>query len=240
MKTHSESSDKLMRTLFKLRDPRTGLTKSQQAYAEVRKAIVTRTLPAGTPLDESLLQSLFPVGRTPLREALKRLAFEGLLSWPSHQAPTVLDVGVHEMLRLYETRRLLEPTVAILAARRSTTDDHAKMIEFCQAMAHCAKSGDVYESVEIDYALHAVIAHSTQNRFLAEASDHLNLQSLRLWYRAQEAHGVAATPRLHTELVEAIISGDEKLAESLAHSHIENSLNRQRTILGEQYVFGAK
>lgn len=231
--TEQHQHDELIRTLFNLPPSRTVFTKSQRAYAEVRKAIVMHSLPAGTPLDEAYLQSLFPFGRTPLREALKRLAHEGFLSWPSHQAPSVRDVSIHEMQHLYETRRMLEPTIAVLAAQRATPKDHARIEHYTNALIKVSEAGNTYESVEHDYALHAAIAGATQNRFLAEASNHLNLQSLRLWYRNQAAHGVTTIHKIHVELVERIVARDEAGAEELARQHIAQSLARQTTALRE-------
>ena len=231
--TSKRSQDDLIRTLLNLPESRTVFTKSQRAYVEVRKAIVTHSLPAGTPLDESYLLSLFPVGRTPLREALKRLAHEGLLVWTSHQAPTVRDVSMHEMQYLYETRQMLEPSIAVLAARRARPEDHRIIEGFRDALIEASVSGDIYGSVESDFALHAAIARSTGNRFLAEASNALNLQSLRLWYRNQSAHGVTTIHKTHSDLVQAIIDRDEDRSEHLAKSHIQSSLLRQTTALRE-------
>lgn len=231
--TVSHPQDQLIRSLFNLPPSRTVFTKSQSAYAEVRKAIVTHSLPASQPMDEAYLQSLFPYGRTPLREALKRLSHEGLLSWPSHQAPSVRDVSMHEMQYLYETRRMLEPTIAVLAARRATEHDLDR-IEYCKnELIRASESGDIYYSVERDYALHAAIAAASQNPFLAEASNNLNLQSLRLWYRNQTAHGIQRIHEMHSELVETIFSGNEVKAEELALQHIASSLKRQTSALRE-------
>lgn len=233
MTAPDEQRTRLIRTLFNLPESRIRFTKTQMAYADVRKAIVAHELPDATPLDESLLLSMFPVGRTPLREALKRLNFEGFLHWPAHQAPIIRDVAAHELQRLYETRRLIEPTVARLAAKRATPRDHQQMRHYCDLLADASNDGDVYLSVEMDYALHVVLARSTQNRFLAESSDMLNLQSLRMWYRAQNTHGIASVSILHHELVDVITSGDEQQAELLAKHHIATSANRQRTMLGD-------
>lgn len=225
--------DKLIRTLLNLPASRMTFTKSQRAYVEVRKAIVTHSLPANTPLDESYLQSQFAVGRTPLREALKRLSHEGLLIWSAHQAPTVRDIGLHEMQSLYETRRMLEPTIAAMAARRATADDHKRIKACNETLIESSLSGDIYGSVESDFALHTAIAQATQNRFLADASIALNLQSLRMWYRNQTVHGIRTVHETHTDLVEAILKQRVELAESLAEGHIQSSWQRQTTSLRE-------
>lgn len=231
--TDHNVEDELIRTLLNLPASRTTFTKSQRAYAEVRKAIVTHSLPANTPLDESYLQSQFSVGRTPLREALKRLSHEGLLVWTAHQAPTVRDISLHEMQYLYETRRMLEPTIAVLAARRATAIDRDRIREFNESLVDASLSGDIYRSVESDFALHTAIARASQNRFLADSSTALNLQSLRMWYRNQTVHGIRTIHETHTDLVEAILTHSEERAESLAKDHIQSSWQRQTTSLRE-------
>jgi DNA-binding GntR family transcriptional regulator len=207
------------------------LTKSQRAYVSLRRSIVTHALPSGVPLDEVLLQDLFPYGRTPLREALKQLSFEGLLVWPSRQAPVIRDIGLNEMRHLYETRQVIEPRVAVLAAERATDTDMVRMNRIREKLVDASLQGLVYESVELDYALHAAIAQATRNRFLAEASDNLNLQSLRLWYRAQGTLGITRIHESHSKLVEAICSHDTTTAHELAIQHIEASRERQRLLL---------
>lgn len=229
--SNSQTPDTLIRSLLNLPASRTTITKSQRAYVEVRKAIVTHKLPADTPLDEGYLQALFPVGRTPLREALKRLSHEGLLVWTAHQAPTVRDVNIHEMQYLYETRNLLEPTIAVLAAQRATPEDHELIREHCAELVDASRSGDIYRSVESDFAFHAAISRSTQNQFLADSSIALNLQSLRLWYRNQASHGISNVHKSHADLVEAIVTRDVSLAKQLAHDHIQNSLQRQSSTI---------
>lgn len=221
--------DDMIRTLLDLPASRTTFTKTQHAYVDVRKAIVTHSLPGGTPLDEAFLQSQFDVGRTPLREALKRLSHEGLLVWSSHQAPTIRDVGAHEMQHLYETRQILEPTIALLAARRATPADHKRIDHYKDALLEASESGQIYESVEMDFALHAAIAQATGNRYLAESSTFLNLRSLRVWYRNQVAHGISTISSTHSALVDAICDRDERKAETLARQHIANSMSRQAT-----------
>lgn len=218
-------------TLFGFRTKRSSPTKSEQAYAAVRRAVVTHALPSSVPLDENMLFEHFPYGRTPLREALKRLSYEGLLLWPPHQAPMIRDVGLYEMQHLYQTRRILEYEIAVLAADRATPDDIEQMNMFRVKLADASQAGFVYEAVELDFALHAAIARATQNRFLVEASNNLNLQSLRLWFRAQHQLGVATIDRSHTELVKAISRHDRETALSLTVAHIDSSLARQQNML---------
>ena len=217
--------------LFGFHSRRAFLTKSEQAYAAVRRAIVTHALPSSVALDENMLFEHFPYGRTPLREALKRLSYEGLLLWPSHQAPMIRDVGLYEMQHLFQTRRILEYEIATLAAERATAEDMERMNLFREKLSEASAAGYVYESVELDFALHSAISQATQNRFLVEASNNLNLQSLRLWFRAQHQLGVATIDRSHAALVDAIGRNDAEAALTLTIAHIDSSLTRQQTLL---------
>lgn len=217
--------------LFGFHTQRSYLTKSEQAYAAVRRAIVTHALPSSVPLDETMLFDHFPYGRTPLREALKRLSYEGLLLWTPHQAPMIRDVGLYEMQHLFKARRILEYEIATLAAERATRDDIDCMNMFRTKLADASRAGYVYEAVELDFALHSAIAVATKNRFLVEASNNLNLQSLRLWFRAQHQLGVSNIDRSHTDLVNAISRHDTQKALELTISHIDSSFERQQALL---------
>lgn len=226
----------LEKVFFGLDARRPVLTKSQLAYADVRRAIIVRDLPAHTPLDESRLLRHFPYGRTPLREALKRLSHERLLLWPPHQAPSIRDIDLYELRHLYAMRRLLELEIAGLAAERATDGDFERLKSLQNRLIHASDAGQVYEAVELDFALHSAIAHATKNRFLAEASNNLNLQSLRMWYFAQYQLGVESIHRSHTDLVEAIRDRSPERARQLTTSHIDSSWDRQQAILRESFL----
>lgn len=221
----------LAQTLFGHPAQRTHLTKSERAYAAVRRAIVTHSLPPSMPLDEHSLLAQFPYGRTPLREALKRLSHEHLLVWPPHQAPMVRDIGLYDLPHLYETRELLETRVAELAAERAGPEDLATLNEIRERLSRATDDGSIYEAVELDYALHAAIARTTRNRYLTEASNLLNLQSLRLWYRAHNELGVNRVGRMHRDLVDAIASHDQAAALDIATAHVHSSRERQQQLL---------
>lgn len=207
------------------------LTKSERAYALVRRAIVNHDLPSGVPLEERMLLHHFQLGRTPIREALKRLSYEGMVHWTSHQAPVIRDVAIHEIYHLYETRRILETEIARLAAERADAEDIQRIAHIRSLLLDMCARNLVYESVELDYALHSTIARAAKNMFLAEASDLLNLQSLRIWYRAHKRLGLREVDRWHGPLVDAIRNHDRDLAARLISGHLDSSIARQQELL---------
>lgn len=201
-------------------------TKADAAYEALRRAIITGEIDDGEPLDEAALIERFGVGRTPLREALKRLALEHFIVAPPHRTPYVRPFSLTELQPLFETRLLLEVPVCGVAAERITPSLLAETESLLGAMEAAIAQGDVYRVVEIDYGLHSAIARGTQNRFLAEAINQLNRGSLRLWYRAHLALGLESVAAAHAEIVAALRRGDRAAAEEVMRDHIRTSRAR--------------
>ncbi|HEX5505344.1 MAG TPA: GntR family transcriptional regulator [Thermomicrobiales bacterium] len=202
-------------------------TKSDQAYRCLRRAIVTFEVGADAPLDEAALMARYGLGRTPLREALKRLALEQFIRWPPHRTPYVRALGLDELAPLYETRLLLEVPVAGLAAERIADAELAGLDALLARIRQAADAGRPYEEVELDHELHVAIARGTHNRYLVEAVTALNCGSLRLWYRAQRQLGMTHVHELHERLVGALRRHDRPLAEQVAREHVLRSHQRQ-------------
>ena len=161
-------------------------TKTDVAYQVLRRAIVTGDIGPNEPLDENALLQRYQFGRTPLREALKRLhpravrdlaaAFDSLLcagfpptSWQNFSRPGSFRGTGQPDSRERHYRRATRPAGGI----------SARIEELIAA-------GEIYQAVEADHALHLAIAQASGNRFLAEAVSNLNCGSLRLWYTAHE------------------------------------------------------
>lgn len=207
-----------------------GRSKSDIAYRSLRRAIVTSQIGVNQPLDEAVLMARFEVGRTPLREALKRLALEQFIVWPPHRTPYVRAMSVDDLRRLYETRFLIEVPASGLAAERIGVDELDALEEALKGMSAAVAAGDVYEAVEADWAIHSAIARGTKNRFLEEAVNQLNCGSLVIWYRAHSQLGLGDAHATHLGLVEAIRRHDRAAAEELMQRHISTSQRRQQEL----------
>jgi DNA-binding GntR family transcriptional regulator len=203
------------------------MTKTDSAYALLRRAIVVGDLQEDEPLEESRLVTQFSVGRTPLREALKRLAAEQFINWPSHGTPYVRGVRVAELARLYEARILLEGPVARRAAERRTDAQLSQMQRGLDELQSAIEDGDVYLAVELDHSFHSLVATSTDNRFLAEAVRRLNCGSLRLWFLSHNSLSMAGVNEDHREIFDAIRKGEPNEAERVTLGHIRKSYDRQ-------------
>lgn len=202
-------------------------TKVEAAYRDLRRGIVTGAIAADRPYEEAELVEFAKSGRTPVREALKRLVEDRFLVWPTRGMLHLQSPTVEGLQRLYEARVLMEPAAARLAASRFTPAQMAT-IEACgvrlrEAMAR----DDAYEGIEADYALHTAISAASNNPFLTEALRRLNCGSLRIWYVAQLNLGMRDS---HQSLIEAVRSCDPDRAEKAVRDHILASFERQREL----------
>jgi DNA-binding GntR family transcriptional regulator len=205
----------------------TGTTKTEQAYAVLRRAIVEGELSEDMPLEDGVLIERYGFGRTPLREAIKRLSDEQFINYPPHRTPYVRGIRVLELARLYEARHLLEEPVARLAVQRARDEQIEELGRICNQIEEAVDRNDVYESVELDHRFHLAVAMATDNRFLSEAVDRLNCGSLRLWYLAHDRLGMENVNDDHWALQTAIKDRDQDEAVRVVARHIDTSYQRQ-------------
>lgn len=203
------------------------MTKFDQAYAALRRAIVTGELREDEPLDDLRLSETFGFGRTPMREALKRLAEEQFILWPAHRTPYVRGLKVVDLSRLYEARVILEAPVARQAAERRTAAQLGGLGRILDDLDLAIDDADVYTAVELDLDFHQQVAVATENRFLADCVNRLNCGSLRLWYLAHASLGMNGINDAHRGILSAIAAGDADLAEKESIEHIQVSYQRQ-------------
>jgi GntR family transcriptional regulator, rspAB operon transcriptional repressor len=210
-------------------------TKTDLAYQVLRRAIVTGEIGPNEPLDENALLQRYQLGRTPLREALKRLTREQFATWPVHSTPFVRGVSADELASLFQTRIILEEPASRIAASVISDVQLDRLDNLSARIEELIADGEIYEAVEADHALHLAIAQASGNRFLAEAVSNLNCGSLRLWYTAHERlPSQTGVPR-HQHLIEALRSRDPDRAAEETRAHILRS-HRRQLALQEQHT----
>lgn len=202
-------------------------TKTEQAYFALRRAIVVGELAEDTPLDDALLLDRYGFGRTPIREALKRLADEQFINFPPHRTPYVRGIKVGDLSRLYEARHLLEEPIARLAAERVKPSQLEEMTRVVDQIDDEIAADRPYEAVELDHRFHLLVAEATDNAFLAAAVNRLNCGSLRIWYLAHSTLGMQRTNTDHQGIRDALTNGDAETAVALVRRHINRSYARQ-------------
>jgi GntR family transcriptional regulator, rspAB operon transcriptional repressor len=199
------------------------LKASDRAYLTLRAEILDDELRAGTVLAEVEQSVRLGVSRTPLREALSRLAAEGLVSTHSGRGVVVTPVSAENVTELFEVREALEMQAARLAARRRDVAAFAALrIEFGDVNELLADKHHYYDLVA---RLDAAIDDAAGNPFLVSSLDGVRTHVARIRRLSQDDPArLRDAAREHLQILDAIIDGDEPLAASATQVHLRNSL----------------
>jgi DNA-binding GntR family transcriptional regulator len=201
-------------------------TKSDIAYKRLRREIVTKVIPEDEPLDERDLMAQYGLGRTPIREALKRLQNEQLLLWPVRRSPYVPRIGADDMFHLHNARQVLEVQTAAMAAQTVSEGDIRELRQIAEEQRLQIANGNTYESAELDLKFHQRISLATGNRFLVEAVTRLDIGSLRLWWESMERLGMDNIEREHSRIIDALAARDTTLTGECMKEHVMNAFAR--------------
>ena len=194
---------------------------SDRAYAQLRERIVTLRLPPGTVLREDELMSELAIGRTPLREAIKRLALENLVAVQPRSGTYVTSVDAADIVHISEVRAELEANAAELAARRLDEDTRERFEALLERIANAEGSADQDALMGLDAAIHRLVWDASRNPYLTETLERYFVLSLRIWYvMLDRVPGLGAAVLEHAELIEAILAGDADRAGALMHEHV--------------------
>ena len=194
----------------------TSTSLSEQAYQQIRRMIITLEFEPGDVLVEDDLRERTGIGRTPVREALQRLGREHFVDVVPRRGMFVSGVDVAELSTLLETRIVLEPYAARLAAARGT-DEH------WDAMADVLASTTTVpdQLLAVDRRCHEIMWDAADNRFMLDPLDTLYAQGDRLWHLylsdvSDMGHAVSE----HDEILSALRAGDGDLAAELVEAHL--------------------
>ena len=191
------------------------------AYDEIRSLIVSGAVGPGSRLGQAEFANQLGISRTSVREALRRLAGDGLVEFEVNRGFFVLDIGLDSVLQRLEARLVLEPAIARLAAKRRVDPDLEAMRATIEAEEAARSSDDAHDASR---AFHMAMATATRNDALVRLLDGLWIADVgrRLLARRRLAPGwqdddVAE----HVEIVAAIEARDETRAEELVRTHVE-------------------
>lgn len=193
---------------------------SDKAYQLIRHKIITLELPPRSAIDEQALMEDLQLGRTPIREALQRLAAEDLVFFAPRRGIFVADVSLTDLQKIFELRIILEGFCARLAAQRVTNDQLAVMRSLIQELSQLP-GGDSKELMAIDEQFHELLYQAADNEFLAETLRRLHALSFRIWHLVLDRLGsVKGAMEQHIEIVRALQARDEEQAEVLLQRHV--------------------
>jgi DNA-binding GntR family transcriptional regulator len=189
------------------------VTLSDVAYSQIEEMIATLQLAPGQAVSETYLSSTLGIGRTPVREALQRLARERLVVIHPRRGVVISEVNIKRQLKLLELRRELERLIARVAARRSTPDERKTMRQIAENMEKAATNNDEMLFMRLDRKFNQLFVELAHNEFLSDAIQPLQGLSRRFWYmHYKSAADMPRTAKLHAEVARAIANGDERIA----------------------------
>ena len=193
---------------------------SEKAYKLIRHKIVTLELPPLSSIDEQALMEDLQLGRTPIREALQRLAADGLVIIAPRRGMFVADISITDLQKIFELRMVLEGFCARLAAGRATAVQLGEMDKIICQLAEVA-DGDNAALMDIDERFHLLLYEAADNEFLADGAQRLHALSLRLWHLVLNRLGnVRAAMDQHSGIAGALKARDADRAETLVKQHI--------------------
>jgi DNA-binding GntR family transcriptional regulator len=174
---------------------------------------VTLRLAPGAVVSEKELSERLGIGRTPIREALQRLARERLVTIMPRRGIVVSDVNVKSQLRLLEVRRELERLISKSAARRATATERARFRQIATRFEKSARANDDVAFMRTDREFNSLQSAATRNEFAIGAMALMHGLSRRFWYvHYKQAADMPRTAKLHADIARAIADQDEARA----------------------------
>jgi len=184
-------------------------TLTEQAYGVIEEQIVTLSLKPGTFVSEQALSATYGFGRTPIREALQRLAREGLITILPRKGILVSDINPRTQLLVLEVRRELDRLLSRTGAERATKEQRKQLLEIAAGMDRAGKAIDDIAFMRLDSEFNRLLVETAQNDFAARSMKLLQGLSRRFWYKHyREAADLPLCARLHANQARAIAKGD--------------------------------
>lgn len=214
--------------------PENGQAADKVAYI-LREAIFDGALQPSSWLRESELARKLGVSRTPIREALKRLAAEGLVDITARQGAIVSKMGVEDILEVYAVRENLEGLAARLAAK-SRSQLHLDQLEnILTQMTQAIAEGSPRDLADLNITFHQIIRQVAANHHLNRFLSQVEFAVRRFGRTTFEVPGRAKEAvEEHRHIVEAVAEGDAEAAERLAIEHMRRARELRIRMLIEQ------
>jgi len=199
---------------------------ADRAYLSIRELIVSLELAPGALIDERQLVETLGIGRTPVREALRRLAQEQLVEVFPRRGMFVTGVDVRDLARISEVRAALEPEAARLAAERATDEERDDLASLSDQI----KSGS--DLMGLDERIHRAVYAAAHNHLLEKTLGEYYVLALRIWMIALgRAQDLEDAVEAHRDLVHEIVVGNSNGAADIMRAHVENFEQAMRKAL---------
>ena len=190
-------------------------SQAKQAYERIEDMIVRMELKPGSRISEKSLSDMLGMGRTPIREALLRLTFEGVVHVTPRSGVTISGIDTSDQFRLLEVRRELENIMVRRAAQLATKEDRLGFAALAERFMEAGAENDGDLFVRTDHEFNQLLASSSQNRYASIAMSAIQVQTRRFWYYYLNIRRFGDLPqvsRLHAKVASAI--AEDKASEA--------------------------
>jgi DNA-binding GntR family transcriptional regulator len=200
-------------------------TLADRAYFAIREQIITHRVKPGQPIQEQHLIRDLGVGRTPIREALRRLVTDHLVTVTPSRGTFVRDISVADVARLGEIRTELEAFTAGLAAERATPEDRESVRALQLELAEIDRAADAKTLLALYYRSHQQIYQAAQNVLLTEALDRYLVLAIRVLYQvlSRLPDGLGPIVGAHRSVLAAVWNGAAGQAAQAAATHVQQT-----------------
>ncbi|WP_207005486.1 GntR family transcriptional regulator [Trinickia mobilis] len=204
-------------------------TRAEEIQKTLEIEILSGKLPPGSRLEETELSERFECSRTPIREALRQLASEALITMRSRQPATVVALSGRKLLEMFQVMAELEGLCARLAARRATPQQIARLRATQDELRGTLDSSQIDSFYDINRRFHELVYEASQNEFLADQTRSLrNRVSIYRKMVTQKVRRRLDTVEEHEQVIDAIERGDGEAADKAMSAHVN--------LLGEQML----
>lgn len=205
---------------------------AQTAYLGLRERLVLLDIAPGAPLNEQALAAEMGVGRTPLREAIKRLEAEHFVVTYPRRGTFATRVDSTALSEISEVRRALEPVAARRAARLVDASSRPSLTAIREEIQAPSASTSPREHMMLDMRTHLAIYHAARNEHLESSLTHYLFLAMRIWCLALPRMGKVSGHIIeHTEILDAVMAGDENAAADLMLAHLDSFEEALRRVL---------
>lgn len=204
---------------------------AEKAYYLLRDRIISLDLPPGEALDERSLMAELDLGRTPIREALRRLADERLVEVAPRRGMFVTPIDIRDLGAISEVRSEIEAHAGHLAAERATDEERARVGELL-AMVDATAGAGAAELMRVDQQVHRFVHAAAHNSYLVGTLEEYYVLALRLWFLVfDQLTGLDGAVAEHRALLAAVRDGDGERAAAVLRDHVNGFEEAIRAVL---------
>ncbi|MDP6042406.1 MAG: GntR family transcriptional regulator [Candidatus Latescibacteria bacterium] len=210
-----------------------GESLANKAYRLIEEMIVTLELSPGSNITEKDLSEKLSIGRTPIREALQRLAIERLVVAVPRHGILVTEINIPEHLALLETRRVLDRLIASRASSRATPEQRETLRDLATKIIDAAAISDAAEFMRVDSEADNIIETASRNIFAVQATAPLHTHCRRFWFMYRKNGDLNQSASLHSALFNGVAKADESVAAAASDALLDYLVQFTRNTLDD-------